>query len=163
LLQAGGHMADTITHPESIKLRKPMGGKRAGSGRKPNYLKRLGIKAITAAELLAHVNEIELWKGLLNHKSADVRLRTLSYLTDRRDGKPKQAVDVTGGILHAHTVYRDPRLAALTQEELQALDAITSKLALPEPKEPENQAQSGPASIAEIATEVLKDVVDAEV
>lgn len=153
-------MADTITQPEPIiKVRKPVGGKRPGSGRKPNYLKRLGIKAITAAELLAHVNEIELWKGLLNHKSADVRLRTLSYLTDRRDGKPKQAVDVTGGILHAHTVYRDPRLAALSQEELQALDAITSKLALPAPK---NQAESGPANIAEIASEVLKDVTDVE-
>jgi hypothetical protein len=65
----------------------------------------------------------------LNHRNADVRLRTLSYLTDRRDGNAKQAVDVTGGIIHAHTVYRDPRLAALTQEELQSLDAITSKLA----------------------------------
>jgi hypothetical protein len=78
------------------------GGKRPGAGRKPNYLKRLGIKAITAAEILAHVNEPELWKGLLNHKSPDVRLRTLQYLTDRRDGKAKQAVEVSGGLLHAH-------------------------------------------------------------
>src|SRR3984893_277687 len=107
------------------KLRKPVGGKRPGSGRKPNYLKRLGIKAITAAELLAHVNEIDLWKGLLLNKSADIRLRTLSYLTDRRDGKPKQALEVAGGIMHAHTVYRDPRLAALSQEELQAIKALT--------------------------------------
>jgi hypothetical protein len=29
--------------------------------------------------------------------------------------------------------------------------------------EPKNQAESGPASIAEIASEVLKDVIDAEV
>ena len=52
---------------------------------------------------------------------------------------------------------RDPRLAALSQEELHALDAITGKLALPAPQEPENQAESGPANIAEIAAEVLKE------
>jgi hypothetical protein len=30
------------------------GGRRPGAGRKPNYLKHLGIKPITAAEILAH-------------------------------------------------------------------------------------------------------------
>jgi len=44
---------------------------------------------ITAAEILVYHNEIEMWTGLLRHKSADIRLRTLSYLTDGRDGKPK--------------------------------------------------------------------------
>ena len=53
--------------------------------------------------------------------------------------------------------------AAPSQEELQALDANTSKLALPAPKELENQAESGPKSIAEIASEVRKDVIDREV
>jgi len=95
------------------------GGKRPGAGRKPNYFKRLGLKAITAAEILAHFNEPELWLGLPTHKSPDVKLRTLQYLTDRRDGKAKQAVEVSGGLLHAHTAYRDPKLAALSQEELQ--------------------------------------------
>jgi hypothetical protein len=141
-------MADAITQPEPIiKVRKPVGGKRPGSGRKPKYLKRLGIKAITAAEILAYHYEIDLGRGLLNHKAADIRLRTLSYLTDRKDGKPKQAVDVTGGIIHAHTTYRDPRLALLSQEELQALNVITSMLALPAMPESKNQVESGPASI----------------
>jgi hypothetical protein len=36
------------------KVNGKRGGPRAGSGRKPNYLKRLGIKAITAAEILVH-------------------------------------------------------------------------------------------------------------
>src|SRR5215469_237579 len=107
------------------------GGRRPGAGRKPNYLKRLGIKALTAAEILAHHNEPELWAGLLTHKSPDIRLRTLQYLVDRRDGKAKQAVEVSGGLLHAHTTYRDPRLAALSQEEIQQLDAITRKLLPP--------------------------------
>ncbi len=124
------------------------GGKRIGAGRKPNYLKRLGIKAITAAEILAHVDEPELWQGLLTHKSPDVRLRTLQYLTDRRDGKPRQAVDVSGGILHAHTTYRNPQLAALSPEELTALDALTKKLALPAPDTPYNQTKSDAATNA---------------
>ena len=121
------------------------GGKRPGAGRKPNYLKRLGIKAITAAEILAHHNEPELWAGLLRHKSPDIRLRTIQYLTDRRDGKPKQAVSVSGGILHAHTVYRDPLLAGLSDEELQALNAISQKLALPSPDASQNQIESDTA------------------
>jgi hypothetical protein len=124
------------------------GGKRPGAGRKPDYLKRLGIKAITAAEILAHHNEPELWQGLLNNKSADIRLRTLQYLTDRRDGKAKQAVDVSGGLLHAHTAYRDPRLAALSEEELQRLDSITKKLALPASDGPHNQIESNTAIVA---------------
>ena len=111
----------------------------------PNYLKRLGIKAITAAELLAHVDEPQLWKGLLTHKSPDVRLRTLQYLTDRRDGKAKQAIEVKGGLVHAHTAYCDPKLAALSQEELIALDALTKKLALPAPDTSQNQIASNTA------------------
>ena len=95
--------------------------------------------------MLAHVDEPELWKGLLTHKSPDVRLRTLQYLTDRRDGKAKTSVEVSGGLLHAHTAYRDPKLAALSQEELTALDALTKKLALPSPDTPHNQIESKPA------------------
>jgi hypothetical protein len=125
------------------------GGKRPGAGRKPNYLKRLGIKALTAAEILAHHDEPDLWRGLLLHKSPDIRLRTLQYLTDRRDGKAKQAVNVTGGLFHAHTAYRDPLLAALSQEELNALDSITRKLSLPvsdvAPDAPHNQIESNRA------------------
>jgi hypothetical protein len=74
-----------------------------------------------------------------------VWLRTLQYLTDRRDGKPKQAVDVSGGIMHAHTVYRDPLLASLSDEELKALDGLTKKLALPAPDGPRNQTESNTA------------------
>jgi hypothetical protein len=69
----------------------------------------------------------------------------LQYLTDRRDGKAKQAIEVNGGLLHAHTVYRDPKLAALSNEELQALDAISRKLALPAPDGPQNQIESNTA------------------
>ena len=125
----------------SIEANSRRGGRRPGAGRKPNYLKRLGIKAITAAEILAHHDEPELWAGLLRHKSPDIRLRTLQYLVDRRDGKAKQAVALSGGLLHAHTVYRDPLLAGLSDEELKALNALSMKLALPSPDGPQNQTQ----------------------
>jgi hypothetical protein len=127
------------------KMPRARGGKRPGAGRKPNYFKRLGIKAITAAEILAHHDEPELWKGLITHKSPDIRLRTMQYLTDRRDGKAKQAVEVSGGLLHAHTAYRDPKIAALSAEELTALDALTKKLALPAPDTSQNQIESNTA------------------
>jgi hypothetical protein len=81
----------------------------------------------------------------------------MQYLTDRRDGKPKQAVSVSGGLLHAHTVYRDPILAGLSDEELQALNAISRKLALPSPDAPQNQIESNTAIEA-----VLLDPDDAE-
>jgi len=120
------------------------GGKRPGAGRKPDYLKRLGITPMKAAEILAHHDEPPLWSGLLNSKSEDVRFRTLSYLTDRRDGKPKQQVDVSGGLMHAHTVYRDPRLANLSAEELASLDSLTRKLVTTAQDGPHNQIESKP-------------------
>jgi hypothetical protein len=132
------------------------GGRRQGAGREPNYLKRFEIKALTAAEILAHHNEPELWAGLLTHKSADIRLRTLQYLVDRRDGKAKQAVEVSGGLLHTHTTYRDPRLAALSQEEIQQLDAITRKLLLPA----SDAAQDGPHN--QIESKPVIETVDAK-
>jgi hypothetical protein len=41
----------------------------------------------------------------------------MQYLTDRRDGKAKQPIEVKGGLIRAHTAYRDPKLVALSQEE----------------------------------------------
>jgi hypothetical protein len=88
----------------------------------------------------------------------EIRLKARIYLTDRRDGKPKQAADFSGGIVHAHTVYRDPKLAALSNEELAALDAISKKLALPAPDGPQNQIESNTAFEA---VEVESEACDA--
>ncbi len=86
--------------------------------------------------------------GILEHEDPEIRLKARIYLTDRRDGKPRQAVEVSGGIVYAHTVHRNPRLAALSPEELQALDSITKKLALPAPDSPHNQTKSDAATNA---------------
>jgi hypothetical protein len=91
-----------------------------------------------------------MWAGLLTHKSPDIRLRTLQYLVDRRDGKAQQAVEVSGSLLHAHMTYRDPRLAALSQEEIQQLDAITRKLLPPA----STAAQDGPQNQKESNTAI---------
>jgi hypothetical protein len=143
--------------PEAIKERKGRGGRRPGAGRKPDYLKRLGITPMKAAEILAHHDEPKLWTGLLNSKSEEVRFRALSYLTDRRDGKPKQQVDVSGGLMHAHTVYRDPRLANLSAEELANLDTLTRKLVVTTQDGPHNQIESKPETEAVETVEVASE------
>jgi hypothetical protein len=50
-----------------------------------------------------------------------------------------------------------PLLAALSQEELEALDGITRKLALPAPDTPQNQIESKPA-IEAVEVESSKEV-----
>jgi hypothetical protein len=49
-------------------------------------------------------------------------------------GGLNKAVDVSGGLVHKHAVYRDPLMAQLSQVELEQLEVITRKLALPSPE-----------------------------
>src|SRR5271155_4523257 len=113
---------------DNTKLKGKLGGKRPGSGRKPDYVKRLGITPVNAAQIMERYDEHEAWGWFLKHPSASIRLQAWEYLTDRRDGKPKQAVDISGNLNHAHTAYRDPRLAGLSDDELAQFDAITRKM-----------------------------------
>ena len=124
-------------------IKRGRGGKRLGAGRKPDYFKRLATKPLTAAEILAQFDEREAWARLLTHENAEIQLKARVYLTDRQDGKAKQAVEVSGGLVHAHTAYRNPALAALSNEEVQQLDAITRKL-LPAAVDGSGAAQDGP-------------------
>ncbi len=59
-----------------------------------------------------------------------------------------------GLFVHAHTVYRNPRLAALSPEELQSLDALTKKLALPALEAPQDSPHTQPDSAPAIAIDV---------
>ena len=54
-------------------------------------------------------------------------------------------MEVSDGRLHEHAAYRDPLLAALSQEELQKLDELTRKLALPAHDASVDQIESKPA------------------
>lgn len=90
------------------------GGARKGAGRKRSPIRELQrarktLKAVSATLILAQIDELESWKDLLRatrtlivgEKPMDVpdyktRLEALKYLTDRRDGKAPQAVQITG-------------------------------------------------------------------
>src|SRR5215469_16463715 len=73
---------------EAEAKKKPHGGKRTGAGRKPNFLKNLGMPPATANEILSHFDLPRLWASLLNCKSEETRLKALVYLYDRVYGKP---------------------------------------------------------------------------
>ena len=136
-----------------IKPAKGRGGKRAGAGRKPDYFKRLGITPVNAAQILARYDEPKLWDWLLKHSAAPYRFKALQYLTDRRDGRPKQAVELTGALTHTQAPYRDPRLANLSPEELANLDSLTRKLATTAQDGPHNQIESNTAPEPDAAVE----------
>lgn len=98
------------------------GGKRAGSGRKKTELSRVQeerkLPKVTAEEILGDesFDEKNAWLSLLNATIVTsvavigtdgekeqitvpdyrTRLESLKYLTDRRDGKAKQALEHTG-------------------------------------------------------------------
>lgn len=82
--------------------RKPRGGARLGSGRKrvtdeqrAIWFKEHGLEPVTASEILAMAGERKLWYRMLSSPDDSIVLRGLMYLTDRRDGKPAQQINVT--------------------------------------------------------------------
>jgi hypothetical protein len=106
---------------------------------------------VTAAEALEGVDVQAIVHDLLKNGSRPVKLQTLTVLWDRIFGKPKQDVSVSGGLLHAHT--RDPFLASLPKEALEALsrsyDEVLAKYSTPvldvAQDGPHNQIESKPA------------------
>lgn len=156
--------ASNTADRDSAESKPKRGGKRPGAGRKPNPVKHLlkGVKANTLSQAVQDIDVGAVVVGLLRSKREIIRIQTLNFVFDRILGKPKQDVSVSGGLLHAHTVYRDPLLAGLSDEELQALNAISRKLALPSPDAPQNQAQSDTAIDAvEVASEPKEPVSEA--
>jgi hypothetical protein len=125
-----------------IKSPGKRGGRRPGAGRKPDYFKRLGVSPLTAAQILQRYDEREAWHWFLKHKNPAVRFKAWEYLTDRRDGKPKQAVDLSASVNHTATVYRNPMLAGLSDAELQAFAETCRKLEIAAPDAPVIQANS---------------------
>jgi hypothetical protein len=70
------------------------GGARPNSGRKRKPVKIL--KKATAEQVLDQIDELQGWKWAWQTAKAKEDIRTaveiLSYLTNRRDGKPAQAI-----------------------------------------------------------------------
>jgi hypothetical protein len=137
---------------ESGESKSKRGGKRPGAGRKPNLAKRLlrGFSREAIAEAVAGIDVGVVVTSLLKSKKEKTRLEALVFLRDTLIGRPAQNVRLSGGLLHAHAVWRP--LATLSDEEVQLLDTITKKLGAPStpvldasPNATQNQIESKPA------------------
>ena len=104
---------ESNTNQINQTIKSHRGGKRPGAGRKPGSIERVTAirqareplqlikgsraeRAVTAAAVLGLIDEAKAWLRLLKDKRGKTRLTALMYLTDRRDGKAKQAVEMTG-------------------------------------------------------------------
>src|SRR5882724_3464665 len=85
---------------EHEQLHRPnWGGRRRGAGRRPRdidkWIAARGLKPASAAEILERADERRIWYRLLHSDDDGIVLRTAMYLTDRRDGRPAQQINVT--------------------------------------------------------------------
>lgn len=84
---------------QSTLQHKAHGGKRNGAGRHKRdldlWMTARGIHPATAAEILANAGERRLWMRVLNSEDDGVVLRSLAYLTDKRDGRASQQINIT--------------------------------------------------------------------
>src|SRR5580693_10456588 len=97
---------DTATE-SSEQLTQPhsgWGGRRTGAGRRlrnvEKWIAARGLKPATAAEILDRADERRIWYRLLHSDDDNVVLRTITYLTDRRDGRAAQQINITGAVAH---------------------------------------------------------------
>jgi len=130
------------------------GGKRPGSGRKPNLAKRLlkGFSREAILEAAGNVDVGAVITSLLKRKREKTRLETLIFVRDSVLGRPAQSLNVSGGLLHAHTAWRP--LSTLSDAEIKQLDTITKKLLVAPPTTSQdahqNQIESNRALEAEV-------------
>ena|SRR5215472_3015892 len=86
----------TVTQPSAHPR---WGGRRSGSGRRPRdvekWIAARGLKPATAAEILERADERAIWYRLLHSTDDSIVLRAVQYLTDRRDGRAAQQINVT--------------------------------------------------------------------
>jgi hypothetical protein len=65
-------------------------------------------KGLQAAEILENVDEVKIWRELLESDDLRVKADAIKYLTDRRDGKAKQTIEMSEA----------DKLKSLSDEEL---------------------------------------------
>ena len=98
-------METTAESSQKVQLPRPSwGGRRTGAGRRPRdvekWIAARGLKPATAAEILERADERRIWYRLLHSDDENVVLRTITYLTDRRDGRAAQQINITGAVAH---------------------------------------------------------------
>jgi len=126
---------------QTAAIVKKRGGRRPGAGRRPNFLKRSGLPPMDAHIILAHFDQVKLWANVLNSKSDDVRLRALTYLIDREQGKaPDRVISAAASAIEVSFKPVDgeslsPDVARLVrQNELDQLGAVPTSALAPEPE-----------------------------
>jgi hypothetical protein len=89
----------TESREQAQQSRPNWGGRRRGAGRRPRDLDKWiaarGLKPASAAEILERADERAIWYRLLHSADEAIVLRTVMYLTDRREGRPAQQINVT--------------------------------------------------------------------
>jgi hypothetical protein len=145
-------VAENGVPAHSNESTKKRGGKRPGAGRKPNLARRLlkGFSREAIHEAASNIDVGMVISSLLKSKREKTRLETLVFVRDTVLGRPAQNLNVSGGMLHAHIVWRP--LATLSNDEIEQLDAISKKL-----NGPHNQIEST------TTIEATQTVIDAEV
>ena len=113
--------------------KKQHGGKRAGTGKKPNLVKRMigRLKAASAVEVLAGIDVEATIAEIMKKGSLSLIQRTLADLMDRAWGSPAQAVSVSGVVVHAHRTLGN--YSHLTDEEFAKLAELSAKALGPGP------------------------------
>jgi len=120
---------------QTAAIVKKRGGKRPGAGRKPNFLKRSGLPPMDAHTVLAHFDLIRLWSSLLNDKSGDVRLKALTYLVDREQGKsPERIISAASSLNVEFVAAKDEQLKATQNEILDQLGIVPKSTLAPAPE-----------------------------
>jgi hypothetical protein len=109
---------------------KPKGGKRKGAGRKKGTIEKVTLAKMAIAErVFDYVHQktgetlVDLWFPLVTHDHPLVRIKALSYMTDRLEGKARETIVHEGTIKHQ-----------MTDEEREQSRKVLEKL-LPEPIE----------------------------
>lgn len=128
-------MESAVESREERPRHRAWGGKRSGAGRRPRdaerWIRARGLSPATAAELLERADERRIWYELLNSSDDSVRLRAITYLTDRRDGKAAQQINLTHTTLQPSSEDVD-RARAIVREIRQS----QAPIALPAPADP---------------------------
>jgi hypothetical protein len=148
-----------VPQADSTPIKKQHGGKRRGAGRKPNLSKRLAARLTpaTAGEVLSEIDVMAIYRDIFKNGSRTLKAQCVKDLWDRHFGKPKQDVNVAGGIVHAHV--RDPFLASLPKEALEALARTYDELLA---KHARNASQDGPHNQIESNTAIEAEVLESD-
>ena len=112
---------------DSTPIKKQHGGKRTGSGRKPNLVKRLigRLAPLSAGQILEGIDIEGTIAEIMQKGSLSLKQRTLADLMDRAWGRPAQAVNVSGAVVHAH--WTPGKYSHLTDEEFAKLAELSAK------------------------------------